>query len=285
VVDFDGDIFRLLPDVVSMDRGDLLAGRDGNDMLFGGSGDDTLVGGDDDDELQGGAGSDRLWGGSGADRLLGLDGSDTLNGGHGPDVLAGGGGDDVYIANDPGDLILESAGEGTDAMRSAVTELLAPNVENLVLTGFSAVNGTGNSLDNVLIGNRGANLLKGRGGDDTMVWSASDRYNGGAGSDTLRISGGGITIDLRTVENSRILNVEVIDLAGGGDNTLKLRLRDLLDVSSTTDTLRVDGDTGDTVRRAADWMQGADLTIGANDYSSYTRGTGTLLVDTDISVI
>jgi Ca2+-binding RTX toxin-like protein len=285
VVDFDGDIFRLMPDVSSADRADLLRGLGGDDMLFGGSGDDTLQGGDGDDELQGGRGANHLVGGNGADRLIGLDGRDRLDGGEGPDVMAGGGGADVYVVDDAGDIVLESAGQGMDTVRSSVTERLAPNVERLALTGSDNLTGIGNALDNILVGNRGANLLKGLAGDDTMVWSASDRYNGGAGSDTLRVSGDGITIDLRTVENTRILDVEVIDLTGSGDNTLKLRLRDLLDLSSMTDTLRVDGDAGDTVRRAGDWVQGADLAIGANDYSSYTRGAGTLLVDTDISVV
>jgi glucose/arabinose dehydrogenase len=285
VVDFDGDIFRLMPDVSSADRADLLRGLGGDDMLFGGSGDDTLQGGDGDDELQGGRGANHLVGGNGADRLIGLDSRDRLDGGEGPDVMAGGGGADVYVVDDAGDVVFESTGQGMDTVRSSVTERLAPNVERLALTGSDNLTGIGNALDNILVGNRGANLLKGLAGDDTLVWSASDRYNGGAGSDTLRVSGDGITIDLRAVENTRILNVEVIDLSRGGDNTLKLKLRDLLDLSSTTDTLRVDGDAGDTVRRAGDWVQGADVTIGANNYFSYTRGAGTLLVDTDISVI
>ena len=54
-------------------------------------------------------------------------------------------------------------------------------IENLTLTGIGAINGTGNALDNILIGNTGNNILTGLGGDDTL--------NGGAGADTAMPAG------------------------------------------------------------------------------------------------
>ena len=66
---------------------------------------------------------------------------------------------------------------GTDTVRSSATYSLGGNVENLTLTGTSAINATGNTLNNVLTGNSGANLLTGLGGNDTL--------NGGNGNDTL----------------------------------------------------------------------------------------------------
>ena len=38
--------------------------------------------------------------------------------------------------------MLEQAGEGVDTVQSSVTHSLAANVENLTLTGTSAINGT-----------------------------------------------------------------------------------------------------------------------------------------------
>ena len=58
VVDFDGEIFRLTPTVVSADQADQLFGGAGADMLFGGSGHDHLTGGTGADVLNGGNGFD-----------------------------------------------------------------------------------------------------------------------------------------------------------------------------------------------------------------------------------
>jgi Ca2+-binding RTX toxin-like protein len=65
----------------------------------------------------------------------------------------------------------------TDTLTQDVTSTLPTNVENLTLTGTTAINGTGNAGDNVLIGNSANNILTGLAGNDTL--------NGGAGNDTL----------------------------------------------------------------------------------------------------
>jgi glucose/arabinose dehydrogenase len=54
IVDFDGDVFRLTPAVVSADQSDVLRGFAGNDTLFGGAGADILDGGTGNDTLNGG---------------------------------------------------------------------------------------------------------------------------------------------------------------------------------------------------------------------------------------
>jgi hypothetical protein len=44
-----------------------------------------------------------------------------------------------------------------------------------------------------------------------------------------------------------IRDIEIIDIRGSGNNTLKLNLNDLLDASTSTNILKVLGDSGDTV--------------------------------------
>jgi hypothetical protein len=66
---------------------------------------------------------------------------------------------------------------GVDTVRAAVDYTLSANLENLVLTGSAAIAGTGNALDNVLIGNGDANRLTGLAGNDWL--------DGGLGRDAL----------------------------------------------------------------------------------------------------
>jgi glucose/arabinose dehydrogenase len=58
LADSDGDIFRLTPQLVSLDQGDSLSGNGGDDILFAGSGNDLLNGGAGNDNLNGNAGND-----------------------------------------------------------------------------------------------------------------------------------------------------------------------------------------------------------------------------------
>jgi len=118
-----------------------------------------------------------LTGNSANNTLTGGAGNDTLNGGAGNDTMIGGTGNDTYVVNVSTDVVTENASEGTDTVQSSVTYTLGNNVENLTLTGTTAINGTGNILDNVLVGNSANNTLTGGAGNDTL--------DGGVGNDTM----------------------------------------------------------------------------------------------------
>jgi hypothetical protein len=91
--------------------------------------------------------------------------------------MAGGAGDDTYLVDNALDVIVEAPGEGVDGVRSGVAWTLGSDLENLVLTGTRAISGTGNALDNWIVGNNAANVIRGNDG--------ADRIDGGGGSDTL----------------------------------------------------------------------------------------------------
>lgn len=136
------------------------------------------------DTIAGDAKANTLSGGAGDDVLRGLGGNDTLRGGDGADQLIGGAGNDTYIVTDTFDTVIEKAGEGTDTVRATVSHVLSPGVENLVLAGTAAIDGTGNGAANVISGNAAANLLKGMGGNDVLVGGGgADTLDGGEGSD------------------------------------------------------------------------------------------------------
>jgi len=77
-----------------------------------------------------------------ANQITGNGAANVLDGGAGADTLAGGAGDDTYEVDSAGDVVTEASGEGTDTVRSWVTWTLGATVENLALTGASAIDGT-----------------------------------------------------------------------------------------------------------------------------------------------
>lgn len=139
--------------------------------------DDFVIATEAGETIDGLAGNDRLDGRAGSDRLIGGLGNDTLDGGIG---------NDIYIVDSRGDIVREISTIATeiDTVFSSVNYSLSANVERLTLTETNAINGAGNSLNNVLSGNRADNLLVGGAGDDLLVGNfGNDTLTGGIGSD------------------------------------------------------------------------------------------------------
>ncbi len=156
-----------------------------------------------------------LVGTAGNDALTGTTGHDLLDGGLGVDSLAGGKGDDVYVVDAVGEVVTELSGGGLDEVRASVTLTLAAYVENLVLTGVAALNGTGNNAANRITGNSAANTLLGSGGNDSLIGGdGADKLNGGTGIDWLD---GGNGNDTYTVDSAADQVFESTGAAGGTD--------------------------------------------------------------------
>lgn len=116
--------------------------------------------------------------GTGRDDVLSDDGRKV--------TMEGKKGDDVYLVSNPETTIVEYEGEGTDEVWTDLVWTLGSWVENLRLTGLTDVTGTGNELDNVLLGNGGNNTLFGLDGDDYLDGGdGNDTLHGGNGDDTL----------------------------------------------------------------------------------------------------
>ena len=194
----------------------LLVGNSGVNALTGGAGNDGYVIGAGDTVVEGAnAGTDTVLSDvtttlSANVELLGLTGSNAINGtgnslnnaltgnnaanvldgGAGADTLAGLDGNDTYRVDNSGDLVIELANNGIDTVQSGVTYTLAANVENLTLTGTTAIKGTGNTLDNILTGNSAANVMNGGAGNDTYVVGTGDTVTerASAGTDAVHSS-------------------------------------------------------------------------------------------------
>jgi len=133
-------------------------------------------------EGQGNAGDNVIRGTTGRDVLIGFDGNDILYGGAGAaNELYGGAGDDYYVVQ-AGDTIVEAENGGADSVEARLNVFyLGANIENLVFGGVGNFVGTGNSLNNLIIGGGGDDVLAGGGG--------SDQIQGGGGHDRLLLRG------------------------------------------------------------------------------------------------
>lgn len=107
------------------------------DIRFGTGAKDTLNGAAEDSILFGDYDSDTLTGG---------DGNDWLDGGLGGDAMTGGNGNDIYFVDNVKDTVTELVNQGIDTVSSSIAHTLGLNVEHLVLTGSSRINGSGNAL-------------------------------------------------------------------------------------------------------------------------------------------
>jgi len=143
------------------------------------------------------------YGGGGDDTLVGVAGSH----------LFGGAGNDTYEISSSSVQITENPGEGADTVDATTSYTLGPNVENLTLENVDPYagaampsgpvqedfSGTGNELDNIIVGNAGNNVLSGGAGNDTLTGGAGvDTLTGGTGNDTFLDTAAGLNGDTIT---------------------------------------------------------------------------------------
>jgi Ca2+-binding RTX toxin-like protein len=174
--------------------------------------------------LSGLAGNDSLSGGIGSDTLFGGEGNDTLNGSAGDDSMTGGLGNDSYYVDSAGDVVTEAIDEGTDRVIASISYTLGEHLENLTLTGTEAIDGTGNELNNAIVGNSVGNVLSGLGGNDSLSGSVgddtldggagNDRMTGGQGNDTYRL-GLGSGADIVVENDATAGNTDVAEFLAG----------------------------------------------------------------------
>jgi myo-inositol-hexaphosphate 3-phosphohydrolase/phosphodiesterase/alkaline phosphatase D-like protein len=205
-------------------------------------------------------------GNSNNNTITGNSGDNILNGGTGKDTLIGGVGNDTYTVDNILDVVTEGLNGGTDLVQSSVTYTLSDNVENLTLTGITAINGTGNSLNNTITGNGGNNTLNGGTG------AGNDSLVGGIGNDTYLFSITTNSLGTDTITEAVDGGQDTIDFTG---TTTAIRLN--LGIT-TTQTLVANGSK--LTLTAANTMEnviagaGADRIIGNDLDNRLVGGAG-----------
>ena len=214
-------------------------------------------------EIFGTTGNNNLVGTANNDYIDGKAGNDTLNGGAGVDTLIGGTGNDTYIVDTATDTIIENLNEGTDLVQSSVTYTLGNNLENLTLTGNTAINGTGNSLSNTITGNSGNNILNGSAGKDTLI--------GGAGNDTYIIDNTGDVITEANSAGTDLVKSSVTYTLGNNLENLTLTGNTAINGTGNSLSNTITGNSGNNILNGG---AGNDTLIGGAGNDTLVGGTG-----------
>lgn len=297
-----------------------ITGNSGDNILNGGSGADTLIGGIGNDTYHVdnvgdiiveniSEGTDTIvtsiaWilgekfenlslinggyisgtGNSGDNIVTGSYWDNTLDGAAGSDTLIGLSGNDVYIVDDLGDIVSENVSEGTDTVQSSVSFTLGANVENLVLTGSSSLNGIGNASNNTITGNSGNNTLDGGSGTDTLIGGVGDDVYVSDGADAIiEVSGEGFDTLLTggSINLSSFANIESVTLTGTASNyILGSSSAELLVGNSGNNSLIGNGGADTMIGGAGNDVYGVD---DAGDVVSENASEGTDTVRSSIS--
>jgi hypothetical protein len=195
------------------------------------------------------------------------------------------------------------------------------------LSGTAGANqivaGDGNDT---VTGNGGADVMYGGRGNDTFVLNADNlaelalsignasqdiaRINGGTGIDALQLAGAGIDFDLSQVRRSALEGIERINITGSGDNTLRLRLIDVLNFGDNNiwnagntngvsgealaaieprRQLRLEGNAGDTVDLSdfANWTRASNEVVDGSNFAVWNHNSALaqLLISPALAVI
>ncbi|WP_460927036.1 M10 family metallopeptidase C-terminal domain-containing protein [Pseudomonas sp. MC6] len=209
--------------------------------------------------------------------LIGNAGDNVLDGRLGGDTMIGGLGNDTYIVDNVYDSTIETstlAGE-IDTVRASIDWTLGANLENLILTGNANLNGTGNSVNNGIIGNDGDNVLDGGVGADVLV--------GGLGNDTYIVD----NVSDIVRENSTLIS-EIDTVRSSVDWTLGANLENLV---LTGSAINGNGNalnntlTGNALNNVLNGGLGADTMIGGDGIDTYyVDNIGDVVIETDTSL-
>ena len=262
--------------------------------------------------------------------LTGVDGAGDVNGDGFADLIIGSGEDTAAGRTEKSGMSFIIFG-GLSDMQSMTFQTANGDVIGTSaaesLSGTAGANqivaGDGNDT---VTGNGGADVMYGGRGNDTFVLNADNlaelalsignasqdiaRINGGTGIDALQLAGAGVDFDLSQVRRSALEGIERIDINGSGDNTLRLRLIDVLNfgdnniwnASNTNGVsgealaaieprrqLRLEGNAGDTVDLAdfANWTRASNEMVDGSNFAVWNHNSALaqLLISPAMAVV
>ena len=294
-------------------RADVISGLDGTDTIRGGGGDDVICGGKAGDQLFGDEGNDFLRGHQHGDHLFGGEGRDILLGGRREDRIDGGLGDDRidggrHPFGTDGDVIdysNSSQGVEVDLTRGSAE---AGALGTDAVSGIEVVNGS--AFDDILVGDREANLFHPGLGNDQAFGNAGpdqiyevstggsagsadgdDHIEGGEGDDDLKGGGGSDQLDggggddqIGTVDHIVAADLGDVMTGGPGDDEFEAGPgNDAIDGGEGADTIsfyyaavgvQVDLTAGTSLGHGVDQLVAVEGVFGSRFTDSMTGTEG-----------
>ena len=226
-----------------------------------------------------------------------------INGDAIPDLIL----DDYTGANNL--LPTVKLGSTTNALLGSQTKF---TVQGTGTSGNDTINLNTSNVDETLVGGAGDDVIYGNGGADVMYGGVGNdtfnltqnnidqltrgasssgrlaRVDGGGGTDTLALSGTGVSLDLTQIANNRLQSIEKINL--GASNSLKVSWSDIQNMAAMNLFNKATGWTGlgdGTVsyhQMVVDGQQTSNVDF-ANDGGGWVKTTtaSTLLANTSTS--
>jgi hypothetical protein len=213
---------------------------------------------------------------------------DTISDWAGRSVSAAGdvngdGFDDLMVGAPLGDDGGINAGEAYVVLGGAFGRGDTPVTTTGTTAAEMLIGGLGNDT---LTGGGGADVLRGGAGDDVLGVSSTGfaDIDGGTGTDSLRIDGAGISLNLATTLPAEIQSIETVDLTGAGNNTLTVDRLSVLDLSEERTNgvaiLAIRGNAGDVANLVDHgWLHQGGVTVGGVAFERYTNGNAELRIE------
>ena len=186
--------------------------------------------------------------------------------------------------------------DDADGNKGVSYVIYGTNLEGDVIVRTGSFSGTtgadklvGSNQDDTIDTRGGADSVNAGAGDDVIKITGTDflRIDGGSGFDTLELKGNGINLDLTSLGNSKIENIESINLEGNGNNSLKLTALELIHLGGLVEfgrtKLIIEGNSGDSVTTTDDWTANNTAAYDGKSYNLFELGSYQLLIDTAVT--
>jgi len=165
-----------------------------------------------------------------------------------------------------------------------IPEILGTNGSDTLKGTTAAEHFIAGAGDDKLIGGGGEDIFDGDAGNDKIQIAdlSFASVDGGVGTDVLYLAGTGLNLNLADF-GDRINDIEIISLYSRDSNTLTLTATDLINLSTTTNILKVNGNTGGhVIVEGGGWIDSGSR--GGGHYHEYTQGDAVLLVGQNLTV-